>query len=145
MKNPCFTNTSKLASNKLINVSLTSWTNPISVWDDVYKILKTHYSKSQMFGQIFNFDKTPTFSRVFHPKFFWQFFSWNQSCQELKSPKPQHFHEFFTHKKIHNFLGKSKLIFWTKNQDFEQCVFQSYSSLFQILMIGLLVVTKRIL
>ena len=36
--------------------------------------------------------KTTTFSRVFHPK------------------------------KIDNFLGKSKLNFWTKNEDFEQCV-----------------------
>ena len=27
-----------------------------------------HYSKSQIFVQKFNFDKTPTFSRVFHPK-----------------------------------------------------------------------------
>ena len=33
----------------------------------------------------------------FH-EFFKQFFSWNQSCQQLKSPKPQHFHEFFTPK-----------------------------------------------
>ena len=30
--------------------------------------------------------------------FFWQFISWNQSCQQLKSPKPQHFHEIFTQK-----------------------------------------------
>ena len=58
----------------------------------------THYSKSQIFVQKFNFDKTPTFSQVFHPNFFWQFFSWNQSCQQLKSPKSQHFHEFFTPK-----------------------------------------------
>ena len=57
---------------------------------------KSHYSKSQIFVQKFNFDKTPIFSRVFHPNFFWQFFSWNQSCQQLKSPKPQHFHKFFT-------------------------------------------------
>ena len=64
--------------------------------------------------------------------------------------QPQHFHEFFTQhffdnfsraikvvnsskgqnhniftsfslKKIDNFLGKSKLDFWTKNEDFEQC------------------------
>ena len=56
----------------------------------------------------------------FHPNFFWQFFSWNQSCQQLKSPNPQHFHEFFT-QKIDNFHGKSKLNFWTKNEDFEQC------------------------
>ena len=36
--------------------------------------------------------KTTTFSRVFHPR------------------------------KIDNFLGKSKLNFWTTNEDFEQCV-----------------------
>ena len=46
--------------------------------------------------------KTAAFSRVFHSNFFffWQFFSWNQSCQQLKSPKPQHFHEFFTPKNL---------------------------------------------
>ena len=37
--------------------------------------------------------KTTTFSRDFHPK------------------------------KIDDFLGKSKLNFWTKNEDFEQCVY----------------------
>ena len=31
---------------------------------------RTHYSKSQIFVQKFNIDKTPTFSRVFHPNFF---------------------------------------------------------------------------
>ena len=80
----------------------------------------THNSKSQIFVQKFNFNKPPTFSRVFNQNFFWQFFSWNQSCQQLKSAKPQHFHEFFS-PKIDNFLGKSKLNFWTKNEDFEQC------------------------
>ena len=49
----------------------------------------SHYSKSQIFVQKFNF-------MSFSPNFFWQFFSWNQSCQELKIPKPQHFHEFLT-------------------------------------------------
>ena len=38
--------------------------------------------------------KTTTFSRVFHPK------------------------------KIDKFLGKSKLNFWTKNEEFEQCAFE---------------------
>ena len=52
--------------------------------------------------------KTPTFSRVFHQNFFWRFFSWNQSCQQLKSAKPQHFREFFI-----------KLNIWTKNKDFD--------------------------
>ena len=37
--------------------------------------------------------KTTTFSQVFHPK------------------------------NVGNFLGKSKVNFWTKNEDFEQCVF----------------------
>ena len=59
-------------------------------------LFSSHYSKSQILVQKFNFDKTPTFSRVFNSKFFWQFFSWNQSCQQLKRPNPQHFHEFFT-------------------------------------------------
>ena len=55
----------------------------------------SHCSKSQIFVQKFNFDNNPIFSRVFHP-FFWQFFSWNKSCQKLKLPKPQHFHVFLT-------------------------------------------------
>ena len=70
---------------------------------------ETHYSKSQIFVHKFNFDKTPTFSWVFHPNFFWQFFSLNQSCQQLKSPKPQHFHEFFNQIFLTIFLVKSKL------------------------------------
>ena len=35
--------------------------------------MKSHYSKSQIFVQKFNFDKTTTFSRVFHPIFFANF------------------------------------------------------------------------
>ena len=34
------------------------------------KEMVTHYSKSQFFVQKFNFDKIPTFSRVFSPNFF---------------------------------------------------------------------------
>ena len=97
-----------------------------------------HYSKSQIFVQKFNFDKTL------------QFFSGNPSCQQLKSANTQHFHEFspkffltiflvksnlstaqnsktaafsrvFTQNNWTIFLGKSKLNFWTKNEDFEQC------------------------
>ena len=40
--------------------------------------------------------KPQHFHEFFTQIFFWQFFSWNQSCQQLKSPKPQHFREFFT-------------------------------------------------
>ena len=36
---------------------------------------RSHYSKSQIFVHKFNFDKTPTFSRVFRQNFSWQFFS----------------------------------------------------------------------
>ena len=82
-----------------------------------------------------------------NPNIFTQFFSWNQSRQQLKSWKPQHFHEFSTQdffdnflvkwklssakkskttifsrvfhpKKIDNFLVKSKLNFWTKKWRF---------------------------
>ena len=72
--------------------------------------------------------KTTTFSRVFHPRFFWQFFSWNESCHQLKSPKPQHVHEFFTPKKSTIISGNqsSKLNLWTKNEDFEQCKRSTY-------------------
>ena len=62
----------------------------------------------------------PQHFHEFFTKYLWQFFSWNQSCQQLKSPKPQHFHEFFT-QKIDNFLRKLKFNFRTKNEDFEQC------------------------
>ena len=64
--------------------------------------------------------KPQHFHEFFTHFFFWPFFSWNQSCQQLKCSKPQHFHEFYT-KIIDNFLGKSKLNFWTKNEGFEQC------------------------
>ena len=50
----------------------------------------------------------------FSPKFFWQFFSWNQSCQQLKSPKPQHFHEFSPKTIRQFFLGKQSWIFGQK-------------------------------
>ena len=82
----------------------------------------THYSKSQFFVQKFNFDKTQTFPRVFHPIFFWQFFSWNPKLSTAKKSKTTTFSRVFYPKKIDNFLGKLKLNFWTKNEDFEQCV-----------------------
>ena len=47
-------------------------------------------------------------------KFFWQIFSWNQSCQQLKSAKPQHFHEFFHPKKSTIFSGNQSWIFGQK-------------------------------
>ena len=51
--------------------------------------------------------KPQYFHEFFTQIFFLQFFSWNQSCQQIKSPKPQHFHEFFTPKKIDNHRNQS--------------------------------------
>ena len=60
----------------------------------------SHNSKSQIFVQKFNFDKTQKTL---------QFFSGNQRCQQLKCTNPQHFHEFFTQIFLTIFLVKSKL------------------------------------
>ena len=78
----------------------------------------TLFEKSNFCPKI-QFWHTPTFSQNFSLKLFWQFSSWNQSCQELKKSKTTTFSRVFHPKKIDNFLGKSKLNFWTKNEDFE--------------------------
>ena len=51
--------------------------------------------------------KPQHFHEFFTQIFCWQFFLWNQSCQQLTSPKPQHFHP-----KI--FSGKQSWIFEQK-------------------------------
>ena len=56
----------------------------------IYFFFFTLFEKSNFCPKIQFWQKT-TFSRVFPPNFLWQFFSWNQSCQQLKSPKQQHF------------------------------------------------------
>ena len=45
---------------------------------------------------------------MFHLKKNWLFFSWNQSCQQLKSPKLQHFHEF-SPKTLRQFFSWSRI------------------------------------
>ena len=81
--------------------------------------LGTHYSKSQIFVQKLHFDKTPTFSRVFHPNIFLTIFLVKSKLSTAKKSKTRTFSRVFHPKKIDNFLGKSKLNFWTKNEDFE--------------------------
>ena len=54
----------------------------------------TLFEKSNFCPKIQFWQNSNIFTSFFHPNFFWQFFSWNQSCQQLKSAKPQHFHEF---------------------------------------------------
>merc|ERR1711860_32915 len=84
-----------------------------------------HYSKSQVFVQKFNFDKAPTFSRVFHRNFFLTIFLVKSKLSTAKKSKTTIFSRVFHPRKFGNVLGKSKLNFWTKNEDFEQCVFVS--------------------
>ena len=54
--------------------------------------------------------KPQQFHEFFTQIFFWQFFLWNQSCQQLKSPKPQHFHP----EKSTIFSGNQSWIFGQK-------------------------------
>ena len=56
----------------------------------------------------------PNIFKSIYPKFFGQFFSWNHSRQQLISPKPQHFREFFTPKKSTIFSGNQSWIFGQK-------------------------------
>ena len=68
-----------------------------------------------------------TKTQHFH-EFFTQIFFDNFSREikvTAKKPKATTFSRVFHPKKIDNFLGKSKLIFWTKNEDFEQCDVES--------------------
>ena len=70
----------------------------------------THYSKSQIFVQKFNFDKTPTFSRVFHPNFFRQFFFVKLKLSIAKKPKTITFSQVFQPKKLTIFSGNQSWI-----------------------------------
>ena len=77
----------------------------------------THYSKSQIFVQKINFDKTPTFS----PKISLKLFLVQSKLPSAIMSRPVAFSRFFHQKKIDTLLGKKKLNFWTKSEDFEKC------------------------
>ena len=76
----------------------------LDFWDFfifLFKLWNIHSStlfKKSNFCPKIEFWQKPNIFTSFWPNFFRQFSSWNQSCQQLKSPKPQHFHEFFTQK-----------------------------------------------
>ena len=55
------------------------------------------------------------------PKFFLAFFLVKSKLSTAKKSKTTTFSRDFHPKKIDNFHGKSKLNFWTQNEDFEQC------------------------
>ena len=102
------------------NLAFDNSTLPILT--NFYPLVTHNSSKSRIFCPKIQFWQNHNMFTSFPPKFFWQIFSWNQSCQQLKSPKPQHFHEFFTQKN-RQFSQEIKVDFWTKNEDFEQCGF----------------------
>ena len=58
-----------------------------------------HYSKSQIFVQKFNIDKTPTFSRVFHPNIFLTIFLVKSKLSTAKKSKTTTFSRVFRPKK----------------------------------------------
>ena len=99
-------------------VKLESIFSKASASSKLWYLCTTHYSKSQIFVQKFNFDKTPTFSQVFLSNFFDNF------SREIKVVQNHNIFTSFSPQKIDNFLGKSKLNFWTKNEDFEECIFE---------------------
>ena len=83
--------------------------------------LISHYSKSQIFVQKFNLTKPQHFHEFF-TQIFLTIFLVKSKLSTAKKPKTATFSRVFHPQKIDNFPGKSKLKFWTKNEDFEQCV-----------------------
>ena len=82
-----------------------------------------HYSKSQIFVQKFNFDKTPTFSRVFHPNFFLTIFLVKSKLSTAKKSKTTTFSRVFHPKKSTIFSGNHSWFFGQKF-DFSNSVLQ---------------------
>ena len=91
----------------------------------------THYSKSQIFVPKIQFWLNPQHFHEFFTQYFFDNFS--REIKVVNSQKVQNHNIFksFSPQKIDNFLGKSgksKLDFWTKNEDFEQCDLPSFST-----------------
>ena len=101
---------------------ITAWhlTKSIQFQQSSHKM--SHYSKSQIFVQKFNFDKTPTFSRVFHPIFFLTIFLAKSKLSTAKKSKTTTFSRVFHPKQTDNFSREIKVEFLDKKEDFEQFV-----------------------
>ena len=66
--------------------------------------------------------QNPNIFTSFSPKYFFlTIFLVKSKLLTAKKSKTTTFSRVFRTKKIDNFLGKSKLNFWTKNEDMEQC------------------------
>ena len=63
----------------------------------------------------------PNIFTRFSPKFFLTIFVVKSKLSTAKKSKTVAFSRAFTINNLTIFLGKSKLSFWTKNEDFEQC------------------------
>ena len=85
----------------------------LSAFNEVKRLLYypqyTLFEKSNFCPKI-QFWQNPNIFKSFSSNFFWQFFSWDQSCQQLKSPKSKHFHEFFTQIFFDNFSREIKVV-----------------------------------
>ena len=77
----------------------------------------THCSKSQIFVQKFNFDKTPTFSRVFHPIFL-TIFLVKSKLSTAKKSKTTTFSRVFHPPKNGQFSREIKVEFLDKKWKF---------------------------
>ena len=69
--------------------------------------------------------KLQHFFMGFSAKNFLTIFLVKSKLSTAKKSKTAAFSRVFHPKKIDNFLGKVKLNFWTKNEDFEQCAVQN--------------------
>ena len=75
--------------------------------------------KKSNFCPKFQFWPNPNIFTSFSPKKFLTIFLVKSKLSTAKKSKTTTFSRVFHPKKINNFLGKSKLNFWTKNEDFE--------------------------
>ena len=80
--------------------------------------LNTLFEKSNFCPKIQFWQNPNIFTQIFLTIFLVK-----SKLSTAKESKPKTFSKVFPPpKKIYHFLGKSKLNFWTKNEDFEQCV-----------------------
>ena len=92
-----------------------------SILKQDWNIRNARYLNTLISVQKFNCDKTPTFSRFFPPNIFLAIFLVKSKLSIAEKFKTTAFSRVFHPQKIDNFLRISKLDFWTKNEDFEQC------------------------
>ena len=83
--------------------------------------MRHHYTLFEKFLSKNSFWQNSNVFTSFSLNFFLTIFPVKSKLSTAKKSKITTFHEFFTQKKSTLFLTKSKLNFWTKNEDFEQC------------------------